>query len=708
MIIIKGKQLVDLRIGNTPVVAWYRGDVQYWGGSQPQPAEYTELEWISSGDYNDWLAIDTGVLACNQYRVVADIQWNAHNTQVQRFGSQWCTGPGTSGDYYTFAFGTTESGWSMNTGFASSGGKWEISSSRDTNRHVFDAMFYAPYTGKFDSTTHTFPNTGSAQPPSEENTLMLFARHRWTGYGVEIDNYCSCKLYSCQIYDAQGNLVRDFVPATIDDGAKVGMWDKVTSQFYWSTRESNFDPGPAKEATPIVFNYVNGVVSSTTYYTYSGVLYIDQEMTQTASSGTYVNASYRYTVSGDGSYTTESYSSYSSVTPSATLYVTSAKAYSNPGLTTYATAGTYVSTTESLVVTSNGSYTRTPLSPYRYLDGAVFSGSQYIKTGIKLQRYDTVYYDFIPTSTTTSRYPLGVRDSTSSTSSNRFYMNVSSATNIQLYNVSRTASNISYSVNNALQGNISVGNRTFTYELYVGAMNSVGSATGAWSGVVKSFKIVRSNNDIINLVPVERLSDHKIGFYNSVDDTFVACTGGDPTEWTASGPYVELAGVKCASSGTWIDTGINPQVGDVMSITATNPSTLHVCDGVQEEVWCGSMIVGSSGYFCIENIEGTLMNYTKDDTTAGDSIPASPDTKYSRSVTCAQAVNQSVFLGAMGGYPSCFFTGIIHEFTYTRGGTTLMHLIPVRRNSDSVVCMYDTVSETFKNPANGVFTAVVS
>lgn len=322
------------------------------------PPEYIELEWISSGTHNDYLAIDTGVVACNQYRMVADVQWNAHNTQVQRFGSQWFT---SSGDYYTYAFGTTESGWSINSGYSTSTGKWSVSSSRDTNRHVFDMQYYSPYLAKFDSQTKNIPNTGTAQPPSDLCTVHLFGRSRWTGTGIERDNYCSCKLYSCQIYDQSGNLVRDFVPAKFADDT-VGMYDKVEGVQYLSWNTSSFEPGPEK-VTGVTFNYVNGAASSTTLYLYNSKLYADATMSTPASAGTYVNASYRYVVVSGGSFTYETYSTVTTTTPAATLYLTASKAYSNPGMTTYPAAGEYANNDWKYVVASDGSYTKEHVTP---------------------------------------------------------------------------------------------------------------------------------------------------------------------------------------------------------------------------------------------------------------------------------------------------------------------------------------------------------
>lgn len=71
-------------------------------------------------------------------------------------------------------------------------------------------------------------------------------------------------------------------------------------------------------------------------------------------------------------------------------------------------------------------------------------------------------------------------------------------------------------------------------------------------------------------------------------------------------------------------------------------------------------------------------------------------------------VTQSCFLLAdnYNGNPNLFANIKLYRFTISRNNNTLLDLIPVKRRSDNVICMYDLVSETFfTNAGTGDFVA---
>ena len=98
----------------------------------------------------------------------------------------------------------------------------------DTNRHTVDANKNVTYLDGVAEATFT---AGTFTVPG---SLYLFALND----NGEVDNYCSAKIYSCQIYD-NGVLVRDYWPCYDPEGVAC-LYDKVTKTYYYNAGTGSF------------------------------------------------------------------------------------------------------------------------------------------------------------------------------------------------------------------------------------------------------------------------------------------------------------------------------------------------------------------------------------------------------------------------------------------------------------------------------------
>ena len=63
-------------------------------------------------------------------------------------------------------------------------------------------------------------------------------------YGLDMNKKFCGNIYSCQMYDENEVLVRDFVPCYRKADNKSGMYDLVNDVFYTSATSTDFDVGP--------------------------------------------------------------------------------------------------------------------------------------------------------------------------------------------------------------------------------------------------------------------------------------------------------------------------------------------------------------------------------------------------------------------------------------------------------------------------------
>lgn len=168
------------------------------------PKGYKRLEYIQSSGTQ---YVDTNVLAVSGYAATVDFQ----ATYVPSSGQSWILAEyDKTGDWRCGLY---------NGSFYTSGGFTYNQTATKTARTVAAG-----------SCTKTIPYP-----------MYLFAQSEG-GSAAHLSN-SQYKLYSCQIWDNNGTLVRDFIPCQNASGA-VGLWDAVNSVFYGNAGTGTFTAGP--------------------------------------------------------------------------------------------------------------------------------------------------------------------------------------------------------------------------------------------------------------------------------------------------------------------------------------------------------------------------------------------------------------------------------------------------------------------------------
>lgn len=188
----------------------------------PLPEGYTQLEYIESTGTQ---YIDTGFKPNQDTRLVCSVDFPA----ISASSGAWLFGSRTTNVVKTFGFLSYNSIYRSDYNDQTTpgeiavipGGKFTL----DKNKNItyFDGVV-----------VNSLP-TGTFQG---DYSLYLFANNN----GGTLQNPCSAKLYSCQIYD-NGALVRNFVPCQ-DPTGNVGLYDLVGAQFYGNAGSGTFTAGP--------------------------------------------------------------------------------------------------------------------------------------------------------------------------------------------------------------------------------------------------------------------------------------------------------------------------------------------------------------------------------------------------------------------------------------------------------------------------------
>lgn len=173
------------------------------------PKGFKRLEYIQSSGTQ---YVDTNVLAVSGYAATVDFQ----ATYVPYSGQSWILAEyDKTGDWRCGLY---------NGSFYTSGGFTYNQTATKTARTVAAG-----------SCTKTIPYP-----------MYLFAQSEG-GSSAHLSN-SQYKLYSCQIWDNNGTLVRDFIPCQNADGA-VGLWDAVNEEFYANAGTGTFTAGPVVPET---------------------------------------------------------------------------------------------------------------------------------------------------------------------------------------------------------------------------------------------------------------------------------------------------------------------------------------------------------------------------------------------------------------------------------------------------------------------------
>ncbi len=200
------------------------------------PAGYTPVEYIESNGYQ---YIDTGIKGHMDYTYELDFQQKNAN-QYRNWGV--LNQSSYVGQNMSFTY---VGGWGIRWD-ARQGGQSVVSlPSIDTSRHtlrIVDGEAYFDGVDKGRSEGH--------------DSSFVFNYNLFLGTanpaGTTPTSNANSKYYSYRVWDANGNLIQNFIPARQDSDNKVGMYDTVSGRFFPSVpANTNFAAGP--EISNIVY-----------------------------------------------------------------------------------------------------------------------------------------------------------------------------------------------------------------------------------------------------------------------------------------------------------------------------------------------------------------------------------------------------------------------------------------------------------------------
>lgn len=186
------------------------------------------------------------------------------------------------------------------------------------------------------------------------------------------------------------------------------------------------------------------------------------------------------------------------------------------------------------------------------------------------------------------------------------------------------------------------------------------------------------------------------------------------TEYEDPLPYTPIEYIE--STGTqYINTGYNPNGNSQYELEITNSTVNGVLFGAYNSTWTD----GSGLYTNVGGGYNHWRHYASNTDTGHKSVASEHiimnkgvltinDTTYMNSPTASFTVNYPlwVFAGNMKGNVEQPVRCRLHYFKILENNNLLHHFIPVIRKSDSVVCLYDLVTQQFfVNVGTGVFVA---
>lgn len=221
-------------LGSAEIKVAYLGEQLVFSGKKPSrlPEGYIELEYVQSAGTNVYLNTGISSAATAISKVVMDVE-PLTTSGGSIFGASKTLANNVSYYFQAYKLSTGQVRFSIGTQDKSI--NTDISSKRVTV--TLDRTLKI---GKIDNlSTEEFTQNASYE------TLTLLVRRGVSSSGVAtMYNYLPAKLYSCQIYDANGNICRDYVPCQNPYG-KVGMFDLVNNSFSQSAGTADFTAGPA-------------------------------------------------------------------------------------------------------------------------------------------------------------------------------------------------------------------------------------------------------------------------------------------------------------------------------------------------------------------------------------------------------------------------------------------------------------------------------
>lgn len=352
---------------------------------------------------------------------------------------------------------------------------------------------------------------------------------------------------------------------------------------------------------------------------------------------------------------------------------------------------------------------------YTQLEYIESSGTQYIDTGVLAKDITNSFIDFqfVSTGSTELEVMATYVNSTNKMQcgwSGSTFMTNSGATYSYL-----PETNIVSTVRN-LATVVPVGSPAYT--VYLFAQNEKDAVKWQCSAKIYSCKISTSSGMVRDFVPAKRNSDGTVGLYDSINDLFYTNSGTDtfiagkkvqqyidvyePEYSNLPEAYSQLEYIE--SSGTqYIDTGV---VLDSTNLTGTIDFQITT-DPTGNDQWVSGAM--NSGYTI--GIEGGVYRnffFTTLGFDYSQTYNLSARTTASFSVTSGMTNEFTLLLFGrnVGGNRRAQFTGRIYSAKIRNGSTMLRNFIPAKRNTDSVLGLYDLVNGVFyTNGGDGEFIA---
>ncbi|MBR2909855.1 MAG: bacterial Ig-like domain-containing protein [Clostridia bacterium] len=221
---------------------------------------------------------------------------------------------------------------------------------------------------------------------------------------------------------------------------------------------------------------------------------------------------------------------------------------------------------------------------------------------------------------------------------------------------------------------------------------------------------------VMNLVPAQSKENGRVGFYDTVADSFVcSSTASDFTSNSSvdiEETYTTLQSVTTDGTG-YINTGYTTTANTKVVVTMEKPDNSGVTGGK----WLFSSDARNSSTknfgFCIKengayvlDIGGTrydtgTINWQDGENTItignGEFSINDTDLVTGLNITTSSgnsAVPLHIFT-TLNTTSTTYFAGTVYEISIYEGDTLAMHLVPSKRGSDGKVGFYDTISEAF-------------
>lgn len=352
---------------------------------------------------------------------------------------------------------------------------------------------------------------------------------------------------------------------------------------------------------------------------------------------------------------------------------------------------------------------------YTQLEYVESSGTQYIDTGVLAKDITNSFIDFQFTSTGSTELEVMA---TYVDSSNKMQCGWSGSTFIQKSGATYSylpETNIVSTVRN-LATVVPVGSPAYT--VYLFAQNEKDAVKWQCSAKIYSCKISTSSGMVRDFVPAKRNSDGTVGLYDSINDLFYTNSGTgtfvagkeikhhvdlyEPEYSNLPDGYTQLEYIE--SSGTqYIDTGV---VLDSMDLTGTIDFQVTT-DPTDNDQWVSGAV--NSGYTI--GIEGgiyanfffTALGFDYSQTY---NLSARTTTSFSVASGMTNEYTLLLFGRNVGGNRRAQFTGRIYSSKIRNRSTMIRNFIPAKRDTDSVLGLYDLVNGVFyTNGGDGEFIA---